>query len=207
MTTPPPEAQHPRRAERALVEGLLRREEAAWGDFLDRYGPVIAKAGRRVLGSQATPEDLDALAGELCERLLAHDLRPLRAFRGESALATWVWCLARRTAVDRLRRKPRETRLGDVPQAEPAAPLEDPVGDAEAAERLREAIGQLPERTRTALRMAYWEERPQIEIAAALGLSAESIGPLLSRAKAELAKIMKTRTGADRPRPTKGGRP
>lgn len=173
---------------RELIEALLRREEAAWQEFLDLYGAVLARAIRKVLGPGA---EVDDLIGEICVRLLDEDGRRLRAFRGECAFSTWLWHLARGAALDYARKK-RPAQLGELEIPAPAV--------LDETERVREALALLPERSRIALRMAFWEERSYAEIGSALGLSPESVGPLLSRAREELSGILDRNQGAS---PTK----
>ena len=176
------------RPESDLVQALLRREDGAWREFLDLYGGVLVRSIRRVLGNSTPPDQVDDLVGEIVSRLLEADGRRLRAFRGDSALSTWLWHLARGAALDhldRLRRRPSATgRLEDLAVPEPDPAL------LEETERIREALERLPERSRKALRMSVWEERAYTEIAAALGVAPEGVGSLLARAKAELSGIL-----------------
>lgn len=185
-----PDAATRRLEETRLVAAMLRGDEAAWQQFLDGHVSVMAHAARQVLGEGESEE----IVAEVCRRLLERDRRLLRTFRGGSALATWIWALARGLALERLRRLRRESRhrtplpTQDLPSPE--------VPDASAfAQRLRQAIALLPERDQKVLRMAFWERRPYAEIALELGLSPETVGPLLSRAKAQLVKIIKTLPG------------
>lgn len=162
------------------VQALIRREEGAWEAFLDLYGAVLDRAIRRA----GVPADqVDDLIGEICVRLLAEDGRRLKAFRGDCALSTWLWHLARGAALDHARRRVPGP-LGDLEIPAPAPALLD------ETERIREALKRLPERSRAALRMAFWEEKSYAEIARALGVSPESVGPLLARAKEELSGIL-----------------
>lgn len=173
---------------------MLRKAPGAWEDFLERYGGLLARACQRTLGRLATPERVDEMVSEVCLRLLSHDGRLLRSFGGRSAFSTWLWWVARGVTIDHLRKLSRG--LGaPPPPPEPAPGPDDAMAAAEASEQVRTAMATLPERSRTALRMAYWEDRSYAEIGRALSISAESVGPFLARVKIELAEILKNLPG------------
>jgi RNA polymerase sigma-70 factor, ECF subfamily len=102
-------------------------------------------------------------------------------------------CLATRKAIDRLRRRVREAaRTGplDVVPEQPA-PEDDPlqaVRMAEVLDRLRTALGELPEKQAEVVWLRCVEELPHQEIAEQLRIPPGEVRVLLHRGRARLAR-------------------
>lgn len=95
---------------RELLDHCARGPEAAaWGEFVQRYGPAIEAGVRRALRRAGSvgpgPDRLEDLVQECYIRLLESRGRRLRGFRGaaEAELRSWLGRVAERTALDRLR--------------------------------------------------------------------------------------------------------
>jgi RNA polymerase sigma factor (sigma-70 family) len=96
----------------------------------------------------------------------------------------WLRTVATRAALGRLRRRAlweKAQRLisRQDHQVDPAHP------------DLASALARLPPKQRAAIVLRYYQDAPYAEIASALGVEQESVGPLLTRARAALRDLLK----------------
>src|SRR3954468_14352198 len=136
---------------REAVRELLAGGRPAWDRFAREYRLVVLKAvhtaARRF---RAVEADVEAAASQVFIELFQNEGRALRAYRGESALTTWLTVVAYRIAT---REFVRMVRTREVEAAKPSAlPVER---DAEVLEFLE----RLPELDRRALVMFHVEDR------------------------------------------------
>src|SRR5262245_65312598 len=85
-----------RTEDRQLIEGLQARDEAAVHELAERYGPRIYQLALRQMKN---PED----AEEVTQDVLLKVYRKIGAFRGDSALSSWIYRITFNTAMARLR--------------------------------------------------------------------------------------------------------
>ncbi len=180
--------------DRTLLERCLQRKPRAWEDFVDRFMGLVIHVinhSAQARSVRLTPEDRDDLCAEVFLQFIKDDFAVLRHFRGQSSLATYLTVVARRTVVKSLLQRKQATPLGDgsiPPPSNPAAPAANPeqrIADREEVERL---LGTLDSGEATVVRMYHLEGRSYQEISAAVGVSENSIGPILSRARSKLRR-------------------
>ena len=175
--------------DRNLLERCLQRKPRAWEDFVDRFLGLIvhvvdhASTARNIhLGS----DDRDDLSAEVFLTLIRNDFAVLRHFRGQSSLATYLTVIARRVVVHELMKRPQAQQLTDSAVGEPASLIgtaEQRVEDREEVERL---LQELPARDAEIVRMYHLEGRSYDEISESTGVSQNTIGPVLSRARTKM---------------------
>jgi RNA polymerase sigma-70 factor (ECF subfamily) len=85
-----------RTEDRQLIARLQARDEAAAHELAERYGPRIYQLALRQMKS---PED----AEEVTQDVLLKVYRKIGAFRGDSALSSWIYRITFNTAMSRLR--------------------------------------------------------------------------------------------------------
>jgi RNA polymerase sigma-70 factor, ECF subfamily len=85
-----------RTEDRRLIERLQARDEAAVHELAERYGPRIYQLALRQMKN---PED----AEEVTQDVLLKVYRKIGAFRGDSALSSWIYRITFNTAMSRLR--------------------------------------------------------------------------------------------------------
>lgn len=117
--------------------------------------------------------------------------------------STWIYQIARnvvRTHLGRSLRRPQAQQFPEDQTLENAlADLSregDPSGGVlreEAERELREALAELPERSRTVLALRYFDNMEYATIAGTLGLSLGNVKTLIHRGKLALAKKMRER--------------
>ena len=114
--------------------------------------------------------------------------KALPAFRGDSAISTWIYAIARNTCLTR-RRMAAAQRTISLDAADAAAiPSHDP--PAGSAADLRAAIGRLPAKYARVLVLFYLEDRSYQQVALALDLPMGTVKTYLHRAKKELAVLL-----------------
>jgi RNA polymerase sigma-70 factor (ECF subfamily) len=181
-----------------LVAACAAGDEAAWRRFVDRYGTLVLALARRMLArrtGQASDADVEEVSGEVFLALWKGDARLLRRYRKEFRLTTYLGVICRTEVGKLLRRRGRTPipvgdAVEDRPDAGQASPLLALAREERktAIEGLRAALGTLPERDRLLLSMRYVENLDYGAIAEALRVHRESVGQLLHRAKARLAR-------------------
>ena len=117
--------------------------------------------------------------------------------------STWIYQIARnvvRTHLGRSLRRPQAQQFPEDQTLENALPdlsrEGDPSGGVlreEAERELREALAELPERSRTVLALRYFDNMEYATIAGTLGLSLGNVKTLIHRGKLALAKKMRER--------------
>ena len=85
-----------RTEDRRLIARLQARDEAAVHELAERYGPRIYQLALRQMKN---PED----AEEVTQDVLLKVYRKIGAFRGDSALSSWIYRITFNTAMSRLR--------------------------------------------------------------------------------------------------------
>ncbi len=169
--------------DRDLLQRCLDRAPRAWQNFVDRFlGLVVHVANhtaeaRGITLDQSTRDDL---VSEVFLTLVANDFAVLRRFRRNCSLATYLTVISRRVIVRRL--TPAKSTLP------PTAISERPVADQnpariENAEEVQQLLLRLDPREANVVRMYHLEGKSYEEISRVVGMSENSIGPVLSRAR------------------------
>jgi len=174
--------------DRALVEALLRGDEAAFSALVDRLHPRVVRICRRFVASDAAAEDAAQDAWQAV-------LQGLATFEGRSALDTWILQIAINRAKSRGVRDARARALDDDGGAELAERFhwlgawKDPPHPSpadcspEAAASNRElvrllvaALDTLPDQQRLVVTLRDIELLTAAEVCAVLDLSEENLG-------------------------------
>lgn len=174
--------------DRNLLERCLARKPRAWEDFVDRFtGLVIHVVNhtarcRSIMLSSADREDLTA---DVLLAIVRDDFAVLRHFRGKSSLATYLTVVARRIVVRKLVETRSATSLGSAADAVAGADAssEQRMTDREEVEQLME---QLDDSEAAVVRMYHLEGKTYQEISRTTGMPTNSVGPMLTRARAKL---------------------
>lgn len=175
----------PPRSDEEILAGVAAGERWAAAALLDRYGPMVERLIRRVMGHDPELPDLvhDAFTKILTS---VHQVRNSDAVKG------WIAAVAAHTAHKAIRRR-RASRLiffWRSVSAEPDAELPDPEPATEpspairdALRRVYEVLDHLPADERVAFALRYIEEMGVNDIASACGVSLATIKRRISRAE------------------------
>jgi len=185
--------------DRALLQRCLNHEPGAWNDFVDRYLGLIYHVIHHTSHLRSVPlqpEDIEDLAAEILLQMVANDYAVLRQFRGQSSLATYLTVIARRSCIHELNRPtgPTDIQTRKDGQFRPETKREErPKGEVglESLEEVQKLLRKLPARERQVVRLFYLEGRTYEEISTRLHIPVNSIGPILSRARAKLRRDAK----------------
>jgi len=185
------------RSDEALVRQVREGDPDAFGVLVDRYKRGIANfIGAGVRG----PSDIADLSQETFLRAYAH----LGTFNPQlGKFSTWIYQIARnvvRTHLGKSQKRPPTLELPEDQTLENALPDHaadaDPAGGilrSEAEREVRDAMAELPERTRTVLALRYFDNLEYHAIASTMGLSLGNVKTLIHRGKIALAQRMRDR--------------
>ncbi|MDE2482732.1 MAG: sigma-70 family RNA polymerase sigma factor [bacterium] len=184
-------------SDEALVRRIRDGERDCFAELVDRYKRGIANF---IGASVRSSSDVADLSQETFLRAYAH----LGTFNPQlGRFSTWIYQIARNVVRTHLGKSLKRAPTQELPEdqtlenALPDLSLEsDPAGGivrAEAERELREALAELPERTRTVLALRYFDNMEYHTIASTLGLSLGNVKTLIHRGKIALAKKMQER--------------
>jgi RNA polymerase sigma-70 factor, ECF subfamily len=154
-----------------------------WDRIVADHGPTILRLACRILGRGPDAEDAvqDAF---------------LQVYRigQEQAVASWGGLLHRAVVhrcLDRLRR--RRKRAAEPLEEQPVGREDDPQEAAAARElsdRLRRAIGRLPEQQGAVFCLRYFNDLPYGRIADSLGIEVGAVASTLHKARGKLKSML-----------------
>jgi RNA polymerase sigma-70 factor (ECF subfamily) len=184
-------------SDEALVRQVREGDRDAFAVLVDRYKRGI---GNFIGAAVRSPSDVADLSQETFLRGYAH----LGTFNPQlGKFSTWIYQIARnvvRTHLGKSQRRPAAQELPEDQTLENALPdlsrESDPAGGIlrdEAERELREALAELPERTRTVLALRYFDNLEYHTIASTMGLSLGNVKTLIHRGKIALAQRMRDR--------------
>jgi len=167
-----------------LVAQTLAGERDAFGVLVDRYAAQARRVARAVLGD---PDDADDAAQDGFLSALVK----LAQYDARRPFGPWLMRIVANAATDRRRRR-------NVRRAEPLDPAlvgGGPRPDAlairnELGERLRNALGELPERRRTAVVLFDVEGYSHAEIAGILGIPEGTVRSEVFHARRRLRTLL-----------------
>jgi len=166
-----------------LMAAAQGGDARAYDTLLREVTPRIRSLCRNRIRDTAEVEDAvqDTL---LTLHALRHTYDPERPF------GPWITTIATRRAIDRLRRHGRaggrESNIDDLPES--AAAVAPVAEERIAARNLRDAVSELPESQRTALRLAKLEDLSLAEASARSGLSVGALKVATHRAMQSLRR-------------------
>lgn len=172
----------------ALPQGVRSEREAA-GAFEQLYADYQPAMLRYLLGMCGEV----VLAEELTQETFVRAATNLLFFRGESAVSTWLFRIARNTYLswaDRQRDAQIDTsQFLALPDQRSDGNPEVQVLLHEQRATIRRAIGMLPERQRTILLLRDLQELSYAEIALVLDISLAAVKVNLHRARLRFREI------------------
>ena len=153
--------------ELGLADRLVAGDETALSEIYDQFSSFVFGLARRVTANPTIAEDVtQEVFVSLWEKPEAFD--PSRG-----TLRAWLGVLTHRRAVDRVRRETAAQRNESAHAARPAAPPPDLAEAATSmivAQRVREAVAELPAEQRVAVELAYFGGKTYTEVAEVLGI-------------------------------------
>ncbi len=162
MSVSGPDREQPQASDLELVHAMARGDAQALASFYDRYYSTLFGFLLRILHDSSEAEDvLQEVFLQVWERASNYDETRGRPF-------TWVVTITHSRAIDRLRSINARTRLMERVAHESPSEIHDATHDAISAEQcemVRGALDEIPEESRRAILLAYFEGLSQSEIA------------------------------------------
>jgi RNA polymerase sigma-70 factor (ECF subfamily) len=180
-----------RHDDQALITQLQAGDADAFERLFKRYAARVLRQALHVLGNEAEAE-------EVAQEVFLTLYEKAATFRGDAALATWLYRLTANAALSRLRYRKRhpEVLIDDFlpqfrddghhlvrPIIDWSHDLEHGVAREELRQLLHQAIQELPPLDRTVLVLSDFEELSNRDIGEALGLSVSAVKARLHRAR------------------------
>ncbi|WP_245267857.1 sigma-70 family RNA polymerase sigma factor [Rhizobium sp. 2MFCol3.1] len=169
------------RMTRLMAAVAEMRDAAAFEDIYAYMFPRLRSHMRKMTKDRT-------MADELTQEVMLSVWRKAHLYDPNRAqVSTWIFRIARNLYIDTLRRRMPEFDENDpafVPEEAPSA--DRLLVDAQDADALRRALGQLKEEHLEVLRLSYFEEMPHSAIASALGIP---LGTVKSRIRMACEKL------------------
>jgi RNA polymerase sigma-70 factor (ECF subfamily) len=173
---------------RLLVAVALDRDRAAFGSLFAFYAPRLKAFMLRSGVTTSAAEDI-------AQETMLLVWKKARYFDpGRAAVSTWIFTIARNVKIDRLRREQRLTAISNAfdPSDEPDGPVS---GEAlvlanERDERVRRALTMLSEEQAQILRLSFFGDKPQSNIARELGIPLGTVKSRIRLAFGHLRQIL-----------------
>jgi RNA polymerase sigma-70 factor (ECF subfamily) len=193
-----------------ILAGLRAGDEGTFRNLFARHYPAMKRIARSYVAS-------DAVAEEVIQETWLAVVTGIERFEGRSALTTWIFSILMNQAKSHSSRERRSLPFSSVGSSEPNRPAVDADrfqrdGDAwpghwatpprpwekperrllslEARERLKSALGQLPERQRLIVGLRDVEGLTAEEVCDRLRLSQENQRVLLHRGRSRLRAVL-----------------
>jgi len=191
---------HPQ--DRALVRRLLAGEERAFGEFFDKYSPVLYRFARSRMARDADRTE------EIVQSTMCKAITKLDTYRGEAALFTWLCTFCRHEIsafYKRMKRQPATVELAED-SVEIRAALEslwavagqgpeESVRRKEVTRLVHLTLDRLPGHYSEALEWKYVDGLSVQEISVRLGLTPKAAESILTRARVAFREAFSTLSG------------
>lgn len=179
----------PREASEAVLLVQLRNGgDAAFRMLVERHQRPVFGLLHRMGFDQATVEDL-------AQEAFLKAWRSLPSFRGDCQIATWLYRIVYRQALQHIRSRERQFRLQDEAQTlrdVAQAPLPE-AARTELRLALDSALSHLPAPQRLALGLYYFQEQSYEEVATIMQLPLNTVKTHIRRGKLRLRELMEER--------------
>lgn len=165
----------------ALVSAMAARDQDALAALNQRYGRALCAVADRILRDKADAEEVAAdVLWQLWREASRFD-------RGRGSVGAWIMMTVRSRAIDRLRaRKAREPRGDDAADSKVADDPSREIHSAEQRHRVEVALATLNDGERDLLRLAYFSDLSQSEIAERTSIP---LGTVKSRMRSGLIRL------------------
>ena len=167
-----------------LIQAVGRGETGALRVLLERHQNKLRRLARYVLQDFAAADDA-------VQDAFVKVFRSARRFKPSGGAASWLYRITMNVCRDQLRRRKRRAiSLEQLPIELAAAGAPDAMETDETIQAVRQAVGQLPERQRTALVLHRYEQLSHGQIAEITGWSTSAVESLLVRAYESLRRAL-----------------
>jgi RNA polymerase sigma-70 factor (ECF subfamily) len=177
--------------EAALIQRCAARDEDACAELVSEHQRMVYQLSLNLLGDHNEALDLS-------QEVFLRVFRTIHAFRGQSALRTWIYRIVVNQARNRQRwwrrrHKSQQVSLddhlrdhGDFPERDDSDSPDRVLGNKELANRIRTALDALPFDQKTALVLREIDGLSYDDIGFSLGVAVGTVKSRLARAREAL---------------------
>ena len=180
--------------EKELISSLRLGEETAFKFLIDTYQDRVYYTVLNILQNADEAEDT-------AQDTFIQVFKSISGFKEESSLATWIYRIAVRKALGKIRKEKYKKQLGSIglwwaaseEKSIDAAHLNPGIiaEDKEKADLIYKAVSELPNNQRLAFTLIRIQGMKHDEVSEIMQLSIKAIESLLSRAKDSLRNKLK----------------
>lgn len=179
-------------SELSEVRRIAAGDSAALQRLVDREAPRLLRFAQGML------QNLDE-AEDVVQDTLIRLWENAATWTPEARIGTWLHRVCYNRAIDSLRRRRAFVEEGVLADhADPADLPDTGLMRSETALGVREAVGRLPTRQRTAVLLFHFQELSQREAAEVMGVSEDAFESMLARARRQLKRWLSEETGGTR---------
>ena len=163
---------------------LFTGDEKEWHLFLTEFTPVIYLSISHMVNNKASIEDITQ---NIYLKLTRNDYKVLRTYnREKAAISTWLSVIAKREAIDFLRKDKSHLHnpIENVPEYQYSKP------DKNEDDKPKIPLDILTDRERLILHLTYDKEQSQEEITKILNIKIQSLRNAKHRALEKLRKLV-----------------
>ena len=175
--------------EKDLLSAAINGSQRAYSQLVRRHQKMVLSIAMDITGCLEEAE-------EAVQDTFLKAFRYLPGYRGDSSFKTWLYRVARTTALDHLRRKRIRTISPDAPGS-PVMQIPEPDSNSlqalirdEWAGSIKKAMGQLCEADEAALKLFYFHDQSIEQISMTMGWTAGNTKSRLSRARQRLRAVL-----------------
>ncbi|AFY40671.1 RNA polymerase, sigma-24 subunit, ECF subfamily [[Leptolyngbya] sp. PCC 7376] len=170
-----------------LMQKIAQQEQAALGQLYDRYARIMYSLAYKMLGTAEEAEEvvLDVFS-QVWRTADRYD-----AQRGRTD--SWLFLLTRSRALDRLRRRKRNSNVVEAAISEAKVPVtragrspEEMLLIKDRRQQVKIALAQIPPEQQQIIELAYYQGLSQSQIAKQTGIS---LGTVKTRVRLGLSKL------------------
>jgi RNA polymerase sigma-70 factor (ECF subfamily) len=166
-----------------LMRRIAGGDERAFQALMHRHLARTVRLAARIMGGTAAAEDV---AQEAFIRVWKHAGDWLEPHQAGAKFTTWLYRIVLNLCIDE-KRKNRFSDIENIPEpVDESDSAQTGIERREQSERVRAALGDLPERQRAAFVLCFYEEHSNKEAAEMLGVSVKALESLLVRSRRAL---------------------
>jgi RNA polymerase sigma-70 factor, ECF subfamily len=154
-----------------LVAACLEGDDRAWTELIERYAAYVFAVATRAFGLGAA--SADEVFQDVCVRVY----EGLPGFAGRGEFRSWLRAVVLSAAREHLRREARRPEQAPVDDRG----TEVAIAELEVALDVRSAVGALGEPCAGTIRLYFFRNLTQAEVASALGVPPGTVAARLSR--------------------------
>lgn len=163
-----------------LIEGLIIKDTSSINEFIDLYGNYLYAIVYNVCGNKQDTE-------EATQDVILKVLKNIEKYDYSSGLKTWMFTIAKRTAIDYKRRVKYSDDLDTIFDMKSDLSTSDLINKKDEKSTIDALLSELNEADRELIELYYLKELSNKEIAEITGLSLSNIKVKLYRARKLLA--------------------